>query len=807
MNTKHLLQRIKKNRLWFSLNALGLSIAFACLLLVYSFIRVELSYDRFHSKADRIYRLTLNTNTGISSMIDARTFTGMSSNLQDDFAQITDVIRLSSYRNAIVTIDEKTFYSKKVFSVDSSFFNVFDFKLLTGNPKAIFNKPGQIAITKSLAQKYFGSLDVLGKQIEIAHQKEGVVRTYTVQGVLYDFPENSHFNADILCSQNENQENSLDYTYLLLVPGVNPEELTAAIQTKWDKEFAETDYHPIANLQALPDIHLKSHKSRELEQNGSIRSLILLASSLLIILFIAFINFANLNFVQFLKEQKNYTIKIIHGATPRSLIIDSLKETLILSTVYILAGYLMAHYFSMEFSFHALTQITSFEIGVLALITLIIVCSIVMWPFLFHRKSQLLFISALKKRYSFKVFVILQLALSIIAIMATLTLQKQIHHINSLHPDAQNADLIVMPDNPWPSISTYETYKERLLTHPEIMEVSAVMEEPAGIVTDNFPYQLGREESNQTKTINILCIDTNFFSFFHIKPIAGTVNMGKPTSLDWEHKTIQLWQMENRKMEIPESLKAIPKPQAGKYIINKMALGHLGFANAEEAIGKPFRIDFMGQMFPWGEIIGVVDDFHYTNLYVKEKPLVMVSRKIFSHCFLFRIDPNKKKQALSVLQAEWEKLNPSVPFQYEFVTDSYQKVYQKEYTLMEVLSLFSLVSIILSAMGLFAMMAFNLERKVKEIGIRKINGAKVSGIMAQHLKIYTGWVVIAFVVACPISYMAMNSWLESFAYKTTLNWWIFALAGIFTLAIVFLTVGWQIFKAARKNPVESLRYE
>ena len=268
-----------------------------------------------------------------------------------------------------------------------------------------------------------------------------------------------------------------------------------------------------------------------------------------------------------------------------------------------------------------------------------------------------------------------------------------------------------------------------------------------------------------------------------------------------------MWQMKNNNQEISLELKEEFTPVRGKYIVNKMALEHMGIKNPQDAIGKSFQLDFMGEMFPQGEIIGVVDDFHYTNMYVEEKPLVMVARKIFSHCFLFRINENNKSGAIDALKTEWKKLNPDVPFQYEFITDSYQKVYQNEYNQMKVIMIFALISILLSAMGLFAMVSFTLNLKVKEIGIRKVNGAKISEILLLLNKDFVKLIAMAFVIATPIAYYGMQKSLQNFAYKTSLDWWVFVLAGVIALVIALLTVSWQTWRAARKNPVEALRYE
>lgn len=799
-------RRIKKDQKWFGLNTLGLSIAFACSIMVFSFVRNELSYDTFHSKADRICRITANTNTGKSSMIDARVWSGWAQKLADEIPQIQNFVRFSSFRNTIVTIEDNSFYSKKVFGVDSSFYEVFDYELILGNKKTLFKEPKQVAITESIAKTYFGTIDVLDRQIKIVNQGNGVAEDYFIKGVFKDFPENSHFKPDLLCSIDESR-NSWSYTYLLLAPNIEFQQVQDSIQANWDKRYAEQDYSPIANLQPLTDIHLHSHKSRELEQNGNVRTLYLLISGALIILIIALINFINLNHVQYLSERKNFFIKTVNGATRINLAKEFLTESIVLTTLVVFLGFIIAYYLSDIFAFKAILHTSKISITAVTFIFVTIVSISAALPFLYRKTSQNLTLAITQKRDIYKVFVVMQVALSIIAITATLFMQKQINYINLLHPDAKNSDLVVVPNNPRHVTDSYETLKQQVLKHPEILNVSAAMEEPAGMVTDNFPYILEGDNSDEQKTINILCVDSNFFSFFDIKPIAGTLGMGTTPTLEWEQKAIQLWQLESNNEEIPAGLKEEFTPIRGKYIINKTALGHLGIENAEKAIGKKFKLDFMGEMFPEGLIIGVVDDFHYTNIYVKEKPLVMVARKMFCSNFLFRINPSKTGDAIAALEKEWIQLNPDVPFQYEFISDSYRKVYQKEYNQMKILMVFAIISILLSAMGLFAMVSFSLKMKVKEIGVRKVNGATVYEIIQMLNKNFTKWILIAFVIATPIVYYAMGKWLQNFAYKTDLSWWIFVLAGFISLVIVLLTVSGLSYKAARRNPIEALRYE
>ena len=245
-----------------------------------------------------------------------------------------------------------------------------------------------------------------------------------------------------------------------------------------------------------------------------------------------------------------------------------------------------------------------------------------------------------------------------------------------------------------------------------------------------------------------------------------------------------------------------------KYILNQSALNLLGIVNPKDAVGKRFRLNFfLPDLFPEGEIVGVVPDFHYTNLHNAEKPLAITPRKMFNYCFMIGIDPAQRKKAVATVASAWQKINPEFPFQYEYMNDAYEKVYAGEYAQSRVLSLFAIISVLLSSLGVFALASFKIQRQEKEIGIRKVNGARNAEILLMLNRDFVKWVFIGFVIATPIAFYAMHRWLENFAYKTTLSWWIFALAGMMALGIALLTVSWQSCKAATRNPVEALRYE
>jgi putative ABC transport system permease protein len=806
-----LFRKLKQDWKWLTINTIGLSAAIACILIIFLYARQELSYDRFHSKADQIYRVTSDSNNGATSMHPARVAGDWPQKLMTEYPAIEKTVRLVPFRKAIIKIGDQTFYTERAFSTDSSFFDVFDFKVLSGNTPKAFSQPSRAFISRSLAMKYFGNINIVGKEISILHQQGSIPKIYTIDGVMEDFPANSHFHAELLTSFTEVEDQTTwAYTYFLLKKGTNANVLRNTIQQKWEKENKSGDPTAIIYLQKLAEIHLFSHKTREMEKNGDIRSIILLLSGAFIVLFIALINFLNLSRVQFIAGIKSVKMKLINGASKQLLAREIAIESLLLSIFSVLIGILIAIKLSISLNITIFQPDRIVEIIFIALVFIAIIAVLAVFP-LYSSKiiSDIKMTKIQGNLYTFPMIV--QFTLAIVAIAGTLVLNRQMNFLASQHPASQNANMVVMANNPWESIQRYERLKTELLKNPAITNMTAAMEEPGGDILDNFSFEMEGIEKKEGQSINIFTSDSNFFELLGIKPLAGTTKLGFTPSQQWDSDAVELSQLRQNKDADREKIAEMERKLGNyreKYILNESALKLMGIRKPEDAIGKRFRLTFfLPDLFPEGEIVGVVPDFHYTNLHSEEKPLVIAPRKIFNYCFIIDIDPNQRKKAIATIASIWQKINPEFPFEYEYITDSYQKVYAGEYAQTHVMSMFALISIILSSLGIFALATFSMQRRIKEIGIRKVNGARISEVLLMLNKDFVKWVAIGFMLAIPLAYFAMNKWLENFAYKTELNWWIFALSGILALGIALLTVSWQSWRAATRNPIEALRYE
>ena len=815
-----ILNQILKNKKWYGINTLGIGLAFAVTLIIFTHAKKELSYDNFHSKADNIYRIKLENNDLYEDMPSLMITGQLSLPLYDNFPDIKNVARLLPSDNAIITANNNKFSSNHIFHTSAQFFKVFNFKLIRGDRETLFNQPNQVAISKKIALAYFGTIDAIGKKIEIHEQYEAGIKNYLVAAVMADFPENSHFNAELLLSltdkqdrQKQQEKYNAGINYILTQKGTQIALLTKSIDTYWEKNCKIVDEAPApkAELTPLRNIHLYSHETVELGVNGSITTLIILIIGALIVFLIAFINYTNLNYVQFITDLKNFKIQMINGASYFDLARIIFTRSLIPISFAILLGGLLTYNFDAlsGSAFHL--NISAFDMLWIAFVFYLIFALASLLPLVTTKISKDLARSPYQGSKKFVASLLFQFMLSIAAIIITIVLHKQIDLVNDLHPGDEKSAIVIMQDVPYHMISKYDVLKESFLKHSEIRNISAAFYKPGMNMPYLFPVEMEGLDKSVEKKLNMFSIDEDFFKLFNIKALAGSLEMGITSTIEWEWVAIAINNINKGKDGSLERLEEYNRTHPGfqeKYILNKSALKVLGIQNPQDAIGKSFRFKFMApELFKKGKVIAVIDDLHYGDMFSKEKPMVLAAKNLFNSTFIAKIDPNRKAEALEVMKKEWDVLSPDNPFKYEFVDDLYEQIYFNQYKEMRALTLFSILAIILSILGMFALSSFSIQHKTKEIGIRKANGSTSLEILILLIKEYTQWVLVAFLIACPIAYYIAKDWLSNFAYRIELSWWIFVLSGVMALVIAILTVSCQTWKAATQNPVEALKYE
>ncbi len=796
MLNQFIFRNLKKRPFLNLIKVVGLALGLSGVLFISLFLKNELTYDTWNSKADRVFRLT-RTNTNFlngahfARMPDSEKIPG----LAGYFPEIESYVRLAAIKGGSMLHNDKYYDVNEGFVCDSTFFSIFDAQLIVGDRNSILDNPGTMVVSQSYAHKVFGNENPIGQIMSIpTGQYYGVQQDFTIQGIMKDFPQNSHFHPDFVATSPSGPISWWAYAYLLLKPNADPQKITNgyADYVKTHEELPAGFVPSKLHLQNISDIHLKSDKLREIENNGNMSNIYVLAVAAIVLLLISLSNFASLNMGMSVFNLKFININRILGSNKNTNLkyftIESLHilaiSIALTAAISIPANILVNNYFGIDLfngnCFLVIAIVLGY--GLLGLLT-------GLQPVLkqniqsFAQRNKNL---ADKNIFVSKGIIITQYALAIILIVAVIGITKQTNYVlkNSMGNDDGN--VLVMRDMHANVQTKFEVFKEELLKHNSIKSVSAMMEPPGGEANDRFKYELdGIKQENAekgTNTIGVFPCDYSFADVFALTFLSGENFSENNTDAEG----------------------------SGEYIINEAAMEQLNIASPDEAVGREFQLLFDNEQIkiPGGSIIGVVKDFHLSSMKKKVKPMVYFKRdQLWLLNFAVSYQPGMKAQAVADIQSVWDGLFGSYQFHYDEIGSLYKTVYRTELLQARLLALFTIVALFICSMGLLGISLLVSQQRTKEIGIRKVNGAKISEILTMLNRDFVKWVAIAFIIATPIAWYAMHLWLENFAYKTTLSWWIFALAGVLALGIALLTVSFQSWKAATRNPVEALRYE
>lgn len=777
------------------MNIAGLGTSLACSFVMITWIKNELSYDKHLPNAARIFRLTFETNNSGNRIHFARCNEEWIMKFTGFFPQIEQLVRIYPYRHTAVKASENRFYSDRVFATDSNFFKVFNIRLFSGDPEKALNEPFSAVISLSLARKCFGNSDPVGRIFTMSGEYDTKMTPYTIRGVMNDPPASSHIHFDIITSfEKPGEMPEWAYVYLLLKPNTSPDQILnqfPGFLKQNEKEPEQGKYTPF--LQNIRDIHLHSNKDREVEPNGSITGVYLFILITIILLIISWSNHYNLNRARMLSLQKQINIQLISGSNSRILILQSILESLIVTIVSFAAACFLLDVISgysgslpgielLQNGVTALANIWYLVIGILFITILAgslpVIRNIrkVNKPLLQFREIR----GREKNRISFyHILLTGQFTLSIFLMTAALTINGQNRHMISLGLGNMNSDILVFKKQNWEVRFKYDLFRKRALESPIVKEVSAAMEEPSGETLDALQVESGEiGKGNDETRLFVLSVEDNFLDFFQIPLIAG--------------KNFSRFN---------------PERKGEDYILNETAVKRLGWT-PQEAIGRPFRIKFdVPDIFYGGTVTGVVKDFNFNTARQEIKPYVLFQKPIFYLCFLIKVDSVRKNEAIYYLKKIWEEELPDYPFQYEFIKDTYRTAYARDLSQGRIISLFSILAIVIICSGLLSVTSLLVEQRTREIGIRKVNGARLKEILILLNTDFIRCFAIAFLIGCPAALYLMNLWLQNFVYRIHLNWWILILPGLTLLILTILTVSLQCWHAAKKNPVEVLRYE
>lgn len=790
-------RNLLKHKAFSFINIAGVAIGLACFLLLALYVKDELSYDRFNANADRIYRLsrTFLSKDGTASLRLGHAAPPFGPLIKQDFPEVEQVVRLLE-TGASVKYGESVFNEEKVFAAEPNLFKVFSFDVAVGNPDKALENPFSIMFSRSLAKKYFGDENPMGKTVRLDNQLD-----YTVTGIFEPLPSQSHFHPDFLVSFStlndprvygeeglrSNWGNNSFSTYLLLPENYDAQKIVKAFPAFQNRHIdPKASTWSVLDLTKLTDIHLHSHLDSEIEANGDIQYVYLFSAIAIFILIIACINYMNLATAKSATRAKEVGMRKVIGAVRSQLINQFLSESILLVLVSVLIAILIVimclpalnNFTQKQLEFNALLD--PVFIAILVSITLFTGVIAGSYPAFFMTSFQPISVlkgkiaSALKNGKLRQSLVVVQFAIAVVLIISTAVVYNQMRYIRNydLGYSKDQVILLGMPDD---SATNFESIKQRLKENSNVKEVGRSSRIPSGRLLDSWEAYVMKGDTMATSDIIIksLAVDEAFIPVYQIAMAAG-----RNFSLDH------------------------PTDKTSGFILNQTAARLLGWKNPADAIGNGFGY---GEIR--GQIIGVTKDFHFESLHQKVVPMVMFNESGRLGRISIHVSGSNIKQAVSHIESVWKTQFPDKPFEYEFLDQRFGKLYAREQTQQLLFGIFAGIAIFISCLGLLGLSMFMAELRTKEIGVRKVLGASVASIVTLLSQDFLKLVVIAILIASPIAWYGMHNWLQDFAYHTEINWWVFALAGFLAIAIALFTVSLQSIKAALMNPVKSLKSE
>jgi len=800
-------RNLLKHKVYSSINVFGLGIGMACSILILLWVRDELSYDRFHANAGRVYRVTREwkNQDGQTSLHLARVAPPIGPLLKHDFPNIVeDVVRIRADYNTLLKLGDRTFVEERFFWAEANIFDIFSFSLLKGDPATALKEPNSVVLSEAMAQKYFGAADPLGKTIYYENQAD-----LKVTGVVRNVPPNSHFKFDFLGSfitlenffgrdfmaTNWGRNNYL--TYLLLPEGLPAEVLREQIPAFLDKHITQlvinntgqppTNKPSLTNqlhLQKLTDIHLHSHLTTEIEQNGDIVNVYLFSAIAFFILLIACINFMNLATARSAKRAKEIGLRKVLGAYKKQLVQQFLGESLLIAALALLLAVALVEAalpFFNEFVGKSLSlnvwQNPGLLVGLIAITLFVGLLSGSYPAFLLSSFRPARILKGEDKTSGKSAFrtalVVGQFSISIGLIISMGMVYHQLDFLRNKKLGFDKEQVLILRAN-GDVQEHFQTIKSRLMENSAILNVTASRLVPSNKLLNSWGGQVfdGDKKENLTFRLAVVEVNYDFFSTYRIPFLAGR-------DFSREHAT----------------------DDSAAFILNRAAVEQLGWPPGE-AVGKP-----MVYGNRTGHIVGVVEDVHFESLHNKIVPVIYLIDRGGSPQFALRLSGRDISGTLAFIKTIWSEYQPDYPFEYRFLDEQLRSLYDSEENLGQVFGIFSLLAVLIACLGLYGLAAYAAEQRTKEIGIRKVLGATIGSLVGLMSKEFLKLVIIANLIAWPLAWFAMDRWLNNFAYRIEIAWWVFIAAGALALAIALLTVSWQAIRAAIANPVKALRYE
>ena len=804
-----------RNKAFTAINIVGLAIGLATCLLIGLFVLDELSYDRFHTKADRIVRVFFRGSMQGGKLNEAHVMPPTAQTLKADYPEVEEATRLRMGGAPFINYGDKSFRDASIAYVDSNFFQVFTLPLLQGDSKTALIRPNTAVITEELARKYFGNADPIGKVLTIKSWNT----TYQVTGVLAEIPANSHFHrvgdpidffasmASFPDAKSTSWMTSEFFTYLVLPEGYDYKKLEAKLPQVVEKymgpqlvvgmgmslaEFRKKGNELGLFLQPLTDIHLYSDFAYDLSPSGDIRYVYIFGAIALFMLLIACINFMNLSTAGASKRAKEVGIRKVLGSVRQSLTNQFLIESLLLSAIALVLAvglvYMSLPAFNILSGKTLSLNFTTNGWLMPGLLLFGLVAGLLAGSYPAFFLSSFKPIAVLKGGMAFQgnrftggsnrislrsSLVVFQFFVSITLMVGATVVYRQLSYIQNKKLGYNKDQVLVLPET-WLLGKNEAVFRDQIMRNPGVVNVSTSGYLPAGPSNSNnfmvYP------ESNSTQLVKTLRYDVDY-------TYIPTLGMEMATGRNFS------------KAYGTDSSGVILNETAAKLFgWGSNALGHTISNTSNEGIKGTYRV------------IGVVKDFHFKSLHERISPLVMVLGNN-AGTVIVKVKTKNLTGLLADLKTQWGQFTTEAPFTYAFLDERFNETYRTEQKIGNILGFFAGLTIFVACLGLFGLATFTAEQRTKEIGVRKVLGASVTSIVGLLSKDFLKLVAIALILAIPVSWWAMSQWLADFAYRIDMTWWVFALAGLLAVGIALLTVSFQSVKAALMNPVKSLRSE
>jgi putative ABC transport system permease protein len=777
-------RNMKRNLLFSVINLSGLILGFVCIIIIALWIKNELGYDNFHRNSRDIYRVHryFYDPNGAENLHLPNVAPIVAPLMEKEFSEITQIGR-TYFTDIVFTFNNQKIHENNLCFADPEILKIFTFEGLPSDT-GLLTRPLTVILSDEVANKYFHSDNAIGKTLEFKDQS-GVPHYLEIVGIFRKWEKNSHFRPDFLVSfitlealagPDEMKDwGSNNYETFALIPHLPP-DMNKRLDAFIDKNLEDGTKWTKVRLERLTDIHFNWYSSRSY--------IYILISIAFLILILGSINYMNLNAAMYSKRLKDINIRKIIGASHKRLVFQLMAESVIFSFIALLIAVYISSIALPQFN-RLFSNPLNFRIAdnldlIFGFIVLSFLTGIVsgIYP-LFIISSSASGANQNKKNIIFgktsfrNGLLVFQFVVSITLIISFLLVSRQLNFLNHKELGLNKNNIIIIPATPR-LVEKLDVFRQQLLLNPSVVDVSGSKRVPSDGLWDSNGARLISGGSTTPLGFRLANVraDNRFLTTYGIRLLAGRDF--------YEH---------------------IP-PDSG-FILNETAVKKIGWKSPDDAIGQ--IIDYGDRK---GSVIGVVQDFHYESLHNPITPIILYADPSSYNLISIRIIPDNVPKTLSYIENAWQGYNNiDLVFSYEYLTDKYKNLYKAEENIRTIFIYCMILAISIAILGLVGMSVFLTERRTKEIGIRKVNGAKAIEVMFMLNKDFLKWVIIAFMISCPIAWYAMHKWLENFAYKTTLSWWVFAASGIVALFLAFLTVSVQSYKAATRNPVESLKYE